>query len=89
MIKKINIFFIFLSLLCTSANASLLWNIKDGIELTKNNSNLAKNFFLNYITSNPNDENGFWYLGEIYKKSKDNNNSIKYFKKSYEITSKN
>ena len=89
MIKKINIFFIFLSLLCTNANASLLWNIKEGIELTKNNSNVAKNFFLNYITSNPNDENGFWYLGEIYKKSKDNNNSTKYFKKSYEITSKN
>lgn len=90
MIKNFKIFFIFFFLICTNANASLLWKIQDGInEFQNKNFSSAKNFFLDYIVSNPNDEDGYWFLGEIYKNLSDKNNSIKYFKKSYQITSEN
>ncbi len=86
MIKIFKIFLISFIIFCTKANANLLRNIQDGInEIQKNNFNSAKIFFINYTINNPNDENGYWYLGTIYKKLSDKKNSTKYFKKSYEI----
>ena len=85
-ISKIIILFFFLTSL--KANADLLWNIEIAKNyIQKNDFQNAKNYLHHYILNNPNDEDGFWYLGKSYTKLQDKKNANKYFKKSYEITS--
>lgn len=69
--------------------ASLLWNIQDGAKLYNQTDYIkAKDFFENYIKSNPNDKNGYYLLGRTYLKLKDELNAQKNFEKSYELASK-
>ena len=84
-----------LALLLTfqSANASLLWDINVGInKLKEKDTAFLKEYFKNYIENNPNDKEGYFWLGKIYSQQKDKKSKIegaKYFKKAYELTSKN
>ncbi len=66
------VFSLFLSLffaLCQSVDASFLRDINDGIELfNKGHFKSAQSFFENYIKSNPDDEDGYFYLAKTYQK---------------------
>ncbi len=67
-----------------SVFASYLWDINVGInEFLKGNYNYSKNYFTTYLKSNPNDENGYWWLGKTYQRLNDSENSILNFEKSY------
>ena len=76
-----------LSIFLLSANsvfASYLWDINVGVsEFFKGNFNYSKNFFLTYLKSNPNDENGYWWLAKSYQNLGDEENSNLNFEKSY------
>lgn len=75
-------------LLMLNSNASLLWNINDGIALyRKNNYNIAQDYFKSYLKNNPNDENGYYWLAKTYQKTRkdDEELSRQTFKKAYEI----
>ena len=75
-----------------NANASLLWDINVGVNNFKENDPVfLKEYFTNYIENNPNDKEGYYWLGKIYSNKKDKKSKIesaKYFKKAYELTSK-
>ena len=78
-ISKIIILFFFLTSL--KANADLLWNIEIAKNyIQKNDFQNAKNYLHHYILNNPNDEDGFWYLGKSYTKLQDKKNANKYLK---------
>lgn len=82
MIKKALLFAIFLC--ANSAYAGYLWNIDSGIsEFYKGNFNYSRDFFKVYLKSNPNDENGYWWLARSYQKLHDNSNALVNFEKSY------
>ena len=88
MIKNIKIVLIFFFLFSLNTNASLLWNIQDAKDFIKKNDFInAKDFLLHYTLNNPNDEDGFWYLGKVCLELSDKQSATKYFKKSYEIRS--
>ncbi len=88
MIKKSKIVLIFFSFICLSVNASLLWDIQEAKNyIEKKDYKNAKNFLYHYTLNNPNDEEGYWYLGKSYLELSDKKNATKYFKKSYDITS--
>ena len=69
------------------ANASMLWKIDNGIKLfdTGNYKNAVK-YFESYINSNPNDENGYFWLAKSYKQLNDKKANY-YFQKAYLIAS--
>lgn len=84
--KKIVLLFL---ILLTSAQASVLWELKDGIDIY--NSGNYKNslrYFTGYIRSNPNDEDGYYWLGKIYQKQNNEKMSLAAFKKAYAIALK-
>lgn len=88
-IKKLFISFFFLYFVFNYCEASLLWNINYGIEqYRKNNLNVAKDFFIDYIKSNPNDKDGYYWLAKTYTNLKDLNNANENFKKAHEISLK-
>ena len=70
------------------AQAGLLWNINQGIDLyKKDNLNLAQTFFESYTNNNPNDKDGYYWLGKTCQKiDKTNKKCNEYFKKAYELT---
>lgn len=71
-----------------SVFASYLWDIDFGIqEYYKGNFNYSKNYFTTYLKSNPNDEEGYWWLAKTYQKLKNHDLALKCFEKSYSITS--
>lgn len=82
--KNLKKILIFPFILCTAAHGSLLWGIQGGIDkFQKNDFKGAKNYFLNYVSNNPEDEDGWWYLAQSCSKLQDKN-AKQYFKKSYE-----
>ncbi len=85
--KKIGgIFLILSALYCNSARASLYWNIESGIkEYEKSNFSFAKNYFIQYTNNNPNDKDGYLWLGKTYLKLKDKKNAIENFEKLYQL----
>lgn len=89
--KKIRKYFIlscFLALL-NSVNASLLWNIDYAINQYRNNNfKNAKEYLIEYVKNNPNDENGYYWLAKTYYSLKDTINAGEYFKKAHELTIK-
>ncbi len=88
-IKKIITIFFFLFFTINTANASLLWDINYGIqEYRKNNFKNARDYLINYIKSNPNDEEGYYWLAKTYWGLKDNKNANENFKKAHELTIK-
>lgn len=88
-IKKIISIFFFLFFTINSARASLLWDINYGIsEYRKNNFKVARDYFLNYIKSNPNNEEGYYWLAKTYWGLKDDKNANENFKKAHELTIK-
>lgn len=88
-IKKIILIFFFLFFTINSARASLLWDINYGIsEYRKNNFKVARDYFLNYIKSNPNNEEGYYWLAKTYWGLKDDKNANENFKKAHELTIK-
>ena len=88
-ITKIITIFFFLCFTCNICKASLLWNINFGIEqYRKNNLEIAKKYFIDYIKSNPNDEEGYYWLAKTYADLKDIKNANENFKKAHEISIK-
>lgn len=86
-IKKILVLFFFFLFSQNGVNASLLWDINFGInEYRKNNYKTARDYFLNYIKSNPNDEEGYYWLAKSYWGLKDNKKANENFKKAHELT---
>ncbi len=85
--KKISIIsLILLAISYKSADASLYWNIESGIkEYRKNNFSFAKNYFIQYINNNPNDKDGYWWLGKTYLKLNDKKSASENFEKSYKL----
>lgn len=87
--KKIKIFitiFFFLFFTLNCAKASLLWEIDNGVEeFRKENYKVAKDYFINYIKSNPNDEEGYYWLARTYWHLKDEKKANENFKKAHEI----
>lgn len=87
-IRKCFILSCFLALL-NGANASLLWNIDYAINQYRNNSfECAKEYLIEYIKNNPNDEDGYYWLAKTYYSLKDAINASEYFKKAHELTIK-
>ncbi|MBQ4646060.1 MAG: tetratricopeptide repeat protein [Candidatus Gastranaerophilales bacterium] len=87
--KKLLISFFFVGFLQNSLSASLLWDINFGInQYRKNNLEIAKNYFIDYIKSNPNDEDGYYWLAKTYFDLKDNENANVNFKKAHELSLK-
>lgn len=85
-IRKNLILFFFLLFTIKSANASLLWDINIGIEqYRKNDFKFCKNYFIDYIKSNPNDDEGYYWLARTYANLKDEKNANENFKKAHEI----
>lgn len=71
------------------AQASLFWNIDYGIKEFKNsNYTSAKNYLNNYILSNPNDKDGYFWLGKTYFSLNEKQQAKECFKKAYELTLK-
>ena len=88
-IKKILILFFFLIFTANVSNASLLWDINFGIaEYKKSNFKVARDYFLDYIKSNPNNEEGYYWLAKSYFGLNDNKNANVNFKKAHELTIK-
>lgn len=88
-IRNLIIFFFFLCFSQNYINASLLWDINHGIsEYRKNNYKIARDYFINYIKSNPNDEEGYYWLAKSYWGLNDNKNANENFKKAHELTIK-
>lgn len=66
--------------------ASLFWNLDVGIEeLQKTNFKQALNYFSYYITFNPNDEDGYYWLAIAHKGLGDEKLSAQNFQKAYEL----
>lgn len=85
-IKKKLILFFFLLFAINQANASVLWDINLGInQYRKNNFKFCKNYFLDYIKANPNDDEGYYWLAKTYATLKDETNANLYFKKAHEL----
>jgi len=85
-LKKYFTTFFFLMLLSGFSKASLLWDLNYGINLfQKNNFKLAQEYFIDYTKSNPNDENGYYWLAKTYSSLKDTKKANENFKKSYEL----
>ena len=88
-IKKIITTFFFLFFTINTAHASLLWDIDYGInEYRKNNFKSARDYLLNYIKSNPNNEEGYYWLAKTYWGLKDDKSANENFKKAHELTIK-
>ena len=88
-IKKIYTIFFFLCLITGFSKASLLWGINYGIDLYRsNNFKLAKDYFIEYIKSNPNDKDGYYWLARSYFNLKDEKKANENFEKSYELLMK-
>lgn len=88
-IKNIITIFFFLFFTISSANASLLWDINYGIEqYRKSNFKGARDYLLNYIKSNPNNEEGYYWLAKTYWGLKDDKSANENFKKAHELTIK-
>ncbi len=88
-IKKIITIFFFLFFAINSASASLLWDINYGInEYRKNNFKSARDYLINYIKSNPNNEEGYYWLAKTYWGLKDDKSANENFKKAHELTIK-
>lgn len=69
------------------AQASFLYEINGGIEdFSKSDFEKSKDYFLDYTKSNPNDEEGFFWLGKTYLKLNQNNLAKENFKKAYELS---
>ena len=85
-IKKYLTIFFFLALFHNCTSASLLWDLNYGINLyQKGNLKLAKQYLIDYTKSNPNDENGYYWLAKTYSSLKYETNANEYFKKAYEL----
>ena len=85
-IKKNLILFFFLIFSFNCTNASVLWDINLGInQYRKNNFKFCKNYFLDYIKANPNDDEGYYWLAKTYATLKDATNANLYFKKAHEL----
>lgn len=70
-------------------SASLLQDINTGInEYRSKDYESAKKSFSNYINSNPNDPDGYFWLAKTYDILKDKQRAKENFKRSYEILSK-
>ncbi len=83
------IFFLIFAFLTFNARASLLHPIDEGLDFYRNSQyKKAHIAFIAYIDSNPNDPDGYFWLGKIYNalgnKKLANNN----YQKAYEIVSK-
>lgn len=88
-IKKHLKIFLFLAFLSGISKASLLWDINYGINLYQKNSlKSASEYFADYIISNPNDEDGYYWLAKTYDKLKDSRSANENFKKAHEIALK-
>ena len=71
------------------SQASLLWNIDYGIdEYNSANYPFARDYFIDYLKSNPNDKDGYFWLGRTYLALGDKISAREYFKKAYDITRK-
>lgn len=72
--------------LTLSCSANPLWDINDGIKLFRNNSfEDCKNYFIDYIDNNPNDEESYFWLAKSYSKLNEEEKARELFKKSYEL----
>ena len=88
-IKKLFTIFFFLCFTLNICEASMLWDINYGIEqYRKKNIKIAQDYFIDYIKSNPNDKDGYYWLAKIYFDLKDSKNTNKNFKKAYDLTLK-
>ena len=84
--KTITIFF-FSFFALSQVSASLLWDINIGIDkFRKNDYKNALCFFQEYISSNPNDKNGYYWLAKTYWELKEPTKAKENFKKAYELT---
>lgn len=82
--KKILLLFFFLLIITTQANCS---ELGDGIELLNlEKTQKATDFFENYVNNNPNDPDGFYWLGYCYKKNNEEDRANYYLQKSYEMS---
>ena len=80
-------FFMFFAI--NSVQASFLWDLNVGIDkYRKDRYKEAKNYFEEYVKSNPNDKDGYYWLARACWKLDDNKCANINFKKSYELTSK-
>lgn len=74
-------------LLQTASLAAPLWNIQDGIRLfNAQKYEEALEFFEGYVQNTPNDTDGHYYLGLVYKALGDFNLSTYHLQKSYELS---
>ena len=88
-IRNILTAFFFLFFTIRSTQASLLWPIDYGVnQYRKNNLKITKEYFIDYIKSNPNDEDGYYWLAKTYFDLKDIEKANSYFKKAYELSLK-
>ena len=63
------------------------WNIEDGIKFFKQKKyGSAKTFFEDFIKTNPNNAEAYYYLGLIYREENDLKKSRYYFKQSFALT---
>ena len=87
--RKIYTIFFFLCLITGFSKASLLWDINYGIDLfRKNNYKSACDYFIEYIKTNPNDKDGYYWLARSYFNLKDEKKANENFEKSYELSMK-
>ena len=89
--KKNLTFLIFLQVFIfmqATAFSSLVWDLNSGINEYGKNPNSAIDYFKYYINANPNDPQGYWWLGMSYLKSGDKLSAQKTmlhaYKKSYD-----
>ncbi len=84
---KIVLFFL-LFLFLSSAKASLLWDYNTALDAyKKNNYSFCIRYLPLYIQNNPNDENGYYLLGQVYLKLKNTEKAKENFKKAYNLIS--
>ncbi|MBR2069361.1 MAG: tetratricopeptide repeat protein [Candidatus Gastranaerophilales bacterium] len=81
--KKLALLFI---LLMTSVNADILFKIDNGIRLfNARNYDGAIRYFTSYINANPNDEDGYFWLGKTYLQQNNEKQAVSAFKKAYAL----
>lgn len=84
--KKIKFILVFAIFLISNSQAGIYWDIENGInEFKKNNYTNAKEFFIQYSNNNPNDKDGFWWLGRTYLRLNDKETANINFEKAYNI----
>ncbi len=94
MLKKYykKIFISILLLFCAqlSSHSSLLWDINEGIDkYRKNDFEASKNYFKDYVLSNPNDKDGYFWLGKNYIELNDLKMAQQSLNKAYELAIQN